>query len=352
MNGGRTSRGITGSEWLLLGSAVGLASWATVSSAVAGGSTHAWQVGTVLAIVAYLVGRVPGARWPAAAPTALVVFVLVLLVAPPWIGKALGAPPSGRPFGPLGYANASAALYVLAAGASALVALLHRGLAVRAAAMTGAGLSVAMVLSSRSRAGVAVLVFVLASALVRRARRVRRARLALVTLLVLAMAGTWSLVLVGSDDVRGDDLPVVDVLLSTERLHLWGDAAALALGHPITGVGPGNFDQWSPTAQEDQDLFAAHSVYLLASAELGWPGLVLLLALFSGLLGALLRAPAVPAALVGTAIVVGVGAQAAVDYVLWAPGVVGGAALLAGSAVSAASTTGKPGLTPPAPVMP
>lgn len=335
-----------------MASGAGLVAWSTLSYHLAGGTSRAWAVGPLLAAAAYMGGRWLGARWPAVPPVLLLVGTAVLLAAPRWVGAMFGAPPSGRPMAPLGYANASAALFVVAAAAFLLLRAAHDVRAVRALSLLGAAGAGALVVASRSRAGVAVLVVIALGAVVRRPRAVHGVRWGMAAVLVAAVALTWTLALVGGDGVRGDDPPVVDRVLSTTRLELWEDAAALAVAEPLTGVGPGNFEDRSPTARADRDLFAAHSTWLLVAAELGWPGLALFLGIVVGLLGTLLRAPAVGPAALGTAVLVAVATHAAVDYVLWAPGVVGGTMLLVGSAVSAASGSGKPRLIPSAPVMP
>jgi hypothetical protein len=72
---------------------------------------------------------------------------------------------------------------------------------------------------------------------------------------------------------------------TTERLHLWQTATEVALGHPLLGVGPGNYDAfarplyWASYALPAGVALSGHSNYGSTAAELGLPGLVALVAL-------------------------------------------------------------------------
>lgn len=67
---------------------------------------------------------------------------------------------------------------------------------------------------------------------------------------------------------------------SSERYFLYDAAIAAGRTEPVTGVGPGTFEfWWSREGEGEQFVRDAHSLYLEALAELGVPGLLLVLAL-------------------------------------------------------------------------
>jgi hypothetical protein len=71
---------------------------------------------------------------------------------------------------------------------------------------------------------------------------------------------------------------------AAERLELWSAGWQMALDQPITGVGPGNYPAALGVYLPGKGLLAAHSNYVQMLAEAGFPGLVLYLAFFLGLL--------------------------------------------------------------------
>ena len=85
------------------------------------------------------------------------------------------------------------------------------------------------------------------------------------------------------------------------RNDVWGSAIDAFRAHPIDGTGAGTFEfWWSRDGRDPESVKDAHSLYLEALAELGLPGLVLLLTFLSGL--ALLALRARPALAAGTEI--------------------------------------------------
>lgn len=77
-------------------------------------------------------------------------------------------------------------------------------------------------------------------------------------------------------------------LLSAEgsRGELWGSALDAFASQPVSGIGPGAFDLWWQAGGPDREAVRdAHSLYVEALAELGLPGLILVIG-FLGLLGA------------------------------------------------------------------
>lgn len=75
------------------------------------------------------------------------------------------------------------------------------------------------------------------------------------------------------------------------RNDLWNSALDTLSAHPLDGTGPGTFEfSWSRDGRDPEFVRDAHSLYLEHLAELGLPGLVLLLLLFGGLAALALRA--------------------------------------------------------------
>jgi hypothetical protein len=76
-----------------------------------------------------------------------------------------------------------------------------------------------------------------------------------------------------------------------KRNELWSSALAAFDAHPLDGVGPGTYEWWwSRDARDPEFVRDAHSIYLEHLAELGLPGLLLLLGFFGSLLALALRA--------------------------------------------------------------
>jgi putative inorganic carbon (hco3(-)) transporter len=63
---------------------------------------------------------------------------------------------------------------------------------------------------------------------------------------------------------------------ATGRLRLWSACLDLAVKHPIFGIGPGNFKTMADTLGFGQGR-AAHTTFLSIAAELGFPGVILIL---------------------------------------------------------------------------
>jgi hypothetical protein len=74
--------------------------------------------------------------------------------------------------------------------------------------------------------------------------------------------------------------------LNGNRTRVWKSALTAFDAHPATGVGAGAFELWSNREGKDPEFVRdAHSIYLEALAELGWPGLLCVLLFAAGLLG-------------------------------------------------------------------
>lgn len=136
---------------------------------------------------------------------------------------------------------------------------------------------------------------------------------------------------------------------SNGRYQFWGEARQAFESEPLTGIGPGTFEfYW--TENRDSTLFVrdAHSLWFETAAELGLPGLVLLLGFFAFSIFAICRRalaftgearPAVAAAAAGA---MAFAAAASIDWV-WELGVLAivfaallGIGLRAGEAVDQA----------------
>jgi hypothetical protein len=77
------------------------------------------------------------------------------------------------------------------------------------------------------------------------------------------------------------------------RKDLWDSAIAAFRAEPLTGIGPGTYEfWWSRDARDPEYVRDAHSLYLEHLAELGLPGLLMLLALLGALAAGALRARA------------------------------------------------------------
>jgi hypothetical protein len=207
----------------------------------------------------------------------------------------------------LGYANASGALYLIAAAAAVMFGLrATTGRGRRAAAVLAAFWAVLVLLVNAQTA--AVFAGLLAVGLfVRSARAVRVAVVAGGAATLLTLAGAIALGLGYVRWLRTDVLfHAVDSTLGQVRVALWHDALEQITARPIVGVGPGQFradsvalDDWAATV---------HNEVLQVTAETGLIGGVLVLALLAWVFVLLWSAPldgsALPAVIALTGIAV------------------------------------------------
>jgi O-antigen ligase len=320
---------------LLLAASAG---WQAVASA---GHPNArpWPAVALLAGagVALATGRVVGSRLPVLLPVALALGVLVSLLAGRDALRGLATA------GPLGYANADAALAVQGAAAGCLAVVSASGRRRLTAVVVVTALAVVTVLVRSAAADVGLVVVVAATlwCLVRPRRRVPAVVAAAagvaVVCAVIATAAAGS-----AYDARathGVDT-VATHAVSARRVALWHDAVTLTARHPWRGVGPRRFPVESPTARRDADTRQAHSAYLQAGAETGVPGMALLVALLLALLARTAVASPPARAAVGAAALGAIALHASVDYVLQFPAVVVVAALVAGASSATDVTIG------------
>lgn len=190
----------------------------------------------------------------------LTVITLVALLVAYWPGA--GGPP-------LGYANANAALVNVLIGLCGL-ALPRASGRVRTALWWALPLLAVLVVASRSRAGLLVCVPVLASVVLANLGLAPR-RL----FVPLAVAGPLvAAFLVVGLGTKQEWWSWAQRAFDPVRRELWHAASKAWESHPVSGVGPGNF-QGLTVWGRDPDTAAAHSAVLQIGAETGWVGVTL-----------------------------------------------------------------------------
>jgi O-antigen ligase len=149
---------------------------------------------------------------------------------------------------------------------------------------------------------------------------------------VISLAGSVVVAERYGNGVPADaDIDRASAALTERRIELWRDAGRLAVDHPVTGVGPGRFEEASRIAGLDPDTRAAHSAILETAAEIGIPGAALLVGAMLAVLGGLWsRGRAAAPAMVAVAAWAAFCLHASVDYVGDFPAVVTTAGLVAG----------------------
>jgi O-antigen ligase len=304
------------------------------SFAAADATTSPWPVIELLLVVAlaWWLGRLGGIVGPWVIPSVLIaVAAFVSLLSREELFSS--APLSG----PFGYSNARSAFYVQAALAGVMLAAASRPFWLRAMGLAAAGFFAAVPLLTGSVAGTALLA-VIAVALLGMVgyRRVIRIIPLLCGFLVTGViALTVALAVLYRADAASSVISRAENVFTERRVTLWHEALVLIRINPVTGVGPGRFDETSPTARSDVDARWAHHEFLQFGAETGAPGLMLLVSLF--LWGfARLWATELPDAVmaIGALSLAAVGIHASADYILHYPAVPVVCAALVGSAMA------------------
>lgn len=235
--------------------------WAATTALIhgppmAGGSPYFWT--PLLVACGVAAGRWAAPR-PGLAPAVILIVSFCL-----WSTATTGA---GAGSGPLGYANANAALGILLAAIAGLVALSQTGVRRIALILTALG-ALALPVFGSSKAGVAVSLLVAIAGFITLPPRPPSAvwPLALGPTTVLAAAAS-----VGWTATHPQLPSLAEAAIDPVRHRLWRDAYALWLQSPLTGSGPGSFAQFSPLAA-DPDTATVHSSLLQVAAETGMIG--------------------------------------------------------------------------------
>lgn len=236
---------------------------------------------------------------------------------------------------PLGYANATAAFYLLVSAAAVMAAARLADPTARVVAgLAAVGAGLVPWLNGADAAAMLVLLPPAALAVRPLGMRVRGVVAMAAALAAAVLLATIVLGATYTGDRAIDR--AVGAALSERRPQLWGDAADLVAREPVTGVGVGGFAAQSPTALADADAVWAHHEVLQVAAETGVPGAVLLVALLAALLWRLWLGPRDPATGVAALALAALVAAASIDYVLHFWPVVAAAGLLAGAGVAPA----------------
>lgn len=302
----------------------GLAVWTVVSARAAGVGQGGGVVLALLTIVLVAFGRLTVLRngWE-----------LPLGVAAGGLAVALGAGDGllGNASSPLGYANATAALFLLATAASLVVAARCPLRPVRLGCLGLAAVFASIPLTNGSRTAAALLVLLPLGLLSARGA-VHRLLAGGAVAVAVVVGATVTLGLAYDPVTGGGPLPRVAASVLTERrLALWHDALAVMRDHPLRGVGPGGLAAYSPTIRDDPDAKYAHSAYLQVGAETGVPGLLLLVALVGwGFAHLRLGDPDAGTGVAGMALTASA-VHAGIDYVWGFPAVLLTVALLVGA---------------------
>ena len=295
--------------------------WVIVS-AVASGGNPLPMLATVAAVgLAVALGRKGD---PIVVASVVAGAALMVAVASP-----LATYSSNPGHGIFDYANARAGFFVQGVAGAAILGLAVRGRGIRAiVAVVALGFAVVpfVARSYGAVAGLALVALALPLATTGRMRRAAVGMLGLVTAVTLA-ASLWLAV-----NPPAPEGPLA-AALDARRISLWGDAVRMIETSPVTGVGPGVFDDLRTTALGDEDARWAHHDFLQQGAETGLPGMVLLVTAF-GWAFVRLWSAGDPRAVLATAAVAALGMHASVDHVLHAPPIPVMAAALVGTATA------------------
>jgi peptidoglycan/xylan/chitin deacetylase (PgdA/CDA1 family)/O-antigen ligase len=296
------------------------AGWLVVSAVASGGNDPLPMLATLAAVgLAVALGRRAD---PVVVASVVAGAALVVAVASP-----LATYSSNPGHGIFDYANARAGFYVQGVAAAAMLGLAVRGRGIRAIiAVVALGFAVVpfVARSYGAVAGLALVALAVPLAATGRMPRAGVVVLGVVTAVTLAVS-LWLGVNPPAPQGR------LAEALDARRISLWGDAVRMIETSPVTGVGPGVFDDLRTTALGDEDARWAHHDFLQQGAETGLPGMVLLVAGF-GWAFVRLWSAGDPRAVLAAAAVAALGMQASVDHVLHAPPIPVMAAALFGTA--------------------
>ncbi len=317
-----------------------LAGWMLLASMVSGGSA-AGPIGVLLAtVLAAGIARLIAMRWPAV-PFVAVVVSTVILIASAWPDMTSDYPLAG----PLGYQNANGAFAVQALVAAAILVAASTSHLARAAAIAAVALfaAVPFVIGSVGAAVSSIVVLAVGSLVILGWWR-GWGTAALLGGMLAVLLGTVAL---GASYVpqQATSSGIVEEGFTETRLALWHDALAIAIAHPLIGVGPGRFIEVSQVASADPDTRHAHQEYLEMAAETGFVGGLLLVMLVGWAMIRTGRRGDSIAALAASA-VAALAIHASVDYVMHFPIIPITTAVLVGAATASRRDRGRRRVVP------
>ncbi|MEV1023353.1 O-antigen ligase family protein [Streptomyces sp. NPDC050264] len=314
----------------------GCAVWSMITAAARAGRPEGVLLAVLAVAAGYACGRISGALVPVAASVAAGGGGLWLAAVAPQGG------PAPDTMAPLGRAGATAALLALSAGALCCAAWSARQRRLRIALHAGAAGTVVVALAIGSGTGGAVCAGIVLYSLVAAGTRRRAVALAGLGLATAAVAAV-GVALAGSVLPSGT-AAALEGRLTAHRVLLWRDAWHLAESDPALGVGPGRFEELSPTlAHSPLSGGKPHSAVLQVAAEQGAVGAALLAAAYCWLLYALWRsARSTQVVLAAGGALTAVAALASLGNALSFTTVTVGLGLLAGIATAEPLTDGPP----------
>ena len=280
---------------------------------------------------AFVVGRVAASVNRTIVPVAVVGCTALLAATTPDVlsGTSLG--------GPLGYANANGAFFVQAAVSALMLVVASRATTVRILGVVAAVAFGVVPFAAKSVTSAVLLLLLPVVALLGRA--LAGARAAVTVCGVLFIAAFAATIVIGSTYAADDRSSIVDRFVDTSiderRAILWHEAIAMMRESPVSGVGLGGFQLFSPTARSDRDARWAHNSFLQQGAETGLIGLILLTLLFIWAFASLgATRPPDSFTVLGAIAATALGIHACVDYILHFPAVPLTAAALVGAATA------------------
>jgi len=303
------------------------AAWALITGAVHQGRPEGVLLAVLAVAAGYACGRIGGALLPVAAPCAGALAGAALAVT----GPGLAAGP--RPAASLGQVGATAAVLALSTGAACCAARAASAPALRLGLHLMAVAVATTAVAASAGAVICCAGVLLGSPAVGRTRH-RGAVLAVLAAVPVVVAGTiWAL---AARALPGEAAGVLADLLTGHRVGLWQEALSLAHRHPVAGIGPGRFADFSTVAAPHPlPDGTPHSALLQQAVEQGLVGVALSAAAWVWVMHALWRSerptPVVLAAGVALTVVASV---ALLGDALSFTAVPVGAGLLAGMATA------------------
>ena len=331
----RSSRRGVGLDLVGTAAAAGLGCWTYLAATSAGVEARSALAALGAAIVAYVLARL--AAYASTTVVPLLVIAAGSAVFVSFTDEVLSSSPR---VGPFGYSSITGAFFLQCAFGALM--LLGSRWALWPVGVLAALVFGAVTLGTETRAAVILLPALgLPALFARRPSWSRRLVVAYGLLVTLALGtSVWLGATYRGDQPTGIVHEVVDATISERRHALWYDAIQITLDHPLRGVGPGGFADHSPVARSDPDEPWAHNEFLQAGADLGFPGLIFLVALFVWAFARLAiaggnvgRGGGAAVVALGAAALAALAIHACIEYVLQRPAVPAVAAALVGTAL-------------------